>query len=775
MNTPRVQRYTFALALHAGRSSSEGARTLLRALRRHGITIVSSSPDVYLLKLSLTAALREAELMGLRMGTKGGGMLPFSAAAFERGGIFALPPPLESCGLANSGDLVAIAFSSGDRVRLLQHLLHRLTVAELVNPGESTLPPPFDHETDSAHSSALDVALKRRPRLVAAVFPLHCEAARRDLKLRLVYSGSPCCARARARDLDVHGSGLRSAREGGAGEGGAKGGAKGGSKGGAKGHHLDAIRSYFGVRIAWYFAFLRDYTAWLGGLALLGVCARLLLPRLLALRAQRTVDIAIAAFGGGGAVAWAFAFLKVWSRTQHSRALEWDVTSDDETGEVRVQWQATMGECEQQTRRVVASLATLIAIVAAGAVSFVAMHLGDDWVAAQRERPGTGAVADAVLGFVPTTVFVVVLAALDAAWAAAAPLLTHWENHETQGKHRWALVAKLALFQLLNNNGWLLYVVLVEQDVAKLRTYLYTVLLVKQLVLEQLLELGVPLLALARAHFRYRRRAPTKGEEEGEGECATAGSGARGAAEPRAGVTAGAHVGDGESAAMAAEESELCVYDVDDDFIELFVQFGRVVLFAAAMPIVAPLSAFANNVVEGRTDALKLLSASRRPRIESASGIGAWAFAFRCIAALAVVTNVALVITISLSGADCRGVGDTTGAALRGAPADCAGGRGAAEGEGDAIAAALWRLVQDHDIDRWCLVIFLLIVSVKASVSDVPQHVEKERLRAARAARTEVLKLKAVRAMQIRTKSVKTSHARATWRRWARAYNGGVL
>ena len=68
-----------------------------------------------------------------------------------------------------------------------------------------------------------------------------------------------------------------------------------------------------------------------------------------------------------------------------------------------------------------------------------------------------------------------------------------------------------------------------------------------------------------------------------------------------------------------------------------------------------------------------------------------------------------------------------------------------------------------------------MIHGLKASVSDVPQHVEKERLRAARVARTEVLKLKAILAMQIAAKSANTSHARATWRRWARAYNGGVL
>ena len=315
MRAPRVQRYTFSLRFHAGRSSSEGARTLLRALGNHGVAIISSSPDVYLLKLSWSAALREAELMALRMRTKDGRTLPFSSVALERGGIFAPPPPLESCGLASGGDRVAIAFSSGDRVRLLQHLLHRLTVAELARPGEPTPPAPFDHQTDSAHSSALEVALKRRSRLVAAVFPLHCEAARRALEQRLVYSGSPCWAGDRGRGRNRN----RTAEDR------------------TKASHIDAIRRYFGVRIAWYFAFLRDYTAWLGGLALLGVCARLLLPRLLRSQAQRTVDIAIAAVGGGGAVTWAFSFLKVWSRTQHSRALEWDVTSDDDTGEVRVQ------------------------------------------------------------------------------------------------------------------------------------------------------------------------------------------------------------------------------------------------------------------------------------------------------------------------------------------------------------------------------------------------------------------------------------------------------
>ncbi len=51
------------------------------------------------------------------------------------------------------------------------------------------------------------------------------------------------------------------------------------------------------------------------------------------------------------------------------------------------------------------------------------------------------------------------------------------------------------------------------------------------------------------------------------------------------------------------------------------IQFGFITLFAAAFPL-APLMALVNNLIEIRTDALKLLKSTNRAEYLGASGIG---------------------------------------------------------------------------------------------------------------------------------------------------------
>jgi anoctamin-10 len=68
-----------------------------------------------------------------------------------------------------------------------------------------------------------------------------------------------------------------------------------------------------------------------------------------------------------------------------------------------------------------------------------------------------------------------------------------------------------------------------------------------------------------------------------------------------------------------------------DDFLELAVQFGLVTMFAGAYPLVAAY-ALVNNLVEIRSDALKLLVTMRRPVPKAAASIGAWLTIFQvCI------------------------------------------------------------------------------------------------------------------------------------------------
>jgi len=87
---------------------------------------------------------------------------------------------------------------------------------------------------------------------------------------------------------------------------------------------------------------------------------------------------------------------------------------------------------------------------------------------------------------------------------------------------------------------------------------------------------------------------------------------------------------------------ELEAYEgVFDEYSEMIMQFGYVTMFAAAFPL-APTLALANNIIELRTDALKMLTLTRRPPYECASSIGNWLDIMELVASLGIVTNVAI-------------------------------------------------------------------------------------------------------------------------------------
>lgn len=74
----------------------------------------------------------------------------------------------------------------------------------------------------------------------------------------------------------------------------------------------------------------------------------------------------------------------------------------------------------------------------------------------------------------------------------------------------------------------------------------------------------------------------------------------------------------------ARKEGDMDSYEETfDDYLEMFVQFGYVVLFSSVYPISA-LWAVLNNIVEIRADAFKLCKVYQRPMGKRVKDIGAW-------------------------------------------------------------------------------------------------------------------------------------------------------
>lgn len=88
-------------------------------------------------------------------------------------------------------------------------------------------------------------------------------------------------------------------------------------------------------------------------------------------------------------------------------------------------------------------------------------------------------------------------------------------------------------------------------------------------------------------------------------------------------------------------ESTLLEYNTYEDYLEMYIQFGYVVLFAS----VAPLAAFAallNNIIEIRLDAFKLCKIFKRPLAKRAKNTGAWLLAFETLLVMSIITNCGL-------------------------------------------------------------------------------------------------------------------------------------
>eukprot|EP00158_Paraphelidium_tribonemae_P006669 Partr_v1_DN27928_c1_g1_i3_m11259 putative Anoctamin len=87
-------------------------------------------------------------------------------------------------------------------------------------------------------------------------------------------------------------------------------------------------------------------------------------------------------------------------------------------------------------------------------------------------------------------------------------------------------------------------------------------------------------------------------------------------------------------------EAALPEYDVTDDYSEIVLQFGYVMVFSSVYPLCA-LASFLNNWVELRSDAIKICINAKRPIPQRTDTIGNWLMNLRFFLWLSVFTNVA--------------------------------------------------------------------------------------------------------------------------------------
>ncbi|XP_041419053.1 anoctamin-8 isoform X2 [Xenopus laevis] len=102
---------------------------------------------------------------------------------------------------------------------------------------------------------------------------------------------------------------------------------------------------------------------------------------------------------------------------------------------------------------------------------------------------------------------------------------------------------------------------------------------------------------------------------------------------------------DNYSTKLSQAEVESCMKKYEDtfnDYQEMFVQFGYVVLFSSAFPLAA-VCALINNIIEIRSDAFKLCTGLQRPFGRRVDGIGQWQNVMEAMGVIAIIVNCYLI------------------------------------------------------------------------------------------------------------------------------------
>ncbi|XP_061775811.1 anoctamin-8 [Nerophis ophidion] len=96
---------------------------------------------------------------------------------------------------------------------------------------------------------------------------------------------------------------------------------------------------------------------------------------------------------------------------------------------------------------------------------------------------------------------------------------------------------------------------------------------------------------------------------------------------------------------LTQAEIESCMQTYEDtlqDYQEMFIQFGYVVLFSSAFPLAA-MCALINNIIEIRSDGLKLCTGLQRPFGQRVENIGQWQTAMEAMGLIAILVNCYLI------------------------------------------------------------------------------------------------------------------------------------
>lgn len=391
------------------------------------------------------------------------------------------------------------------------------------------------------------------------------------------------------------------------------------------------IRLYYGEKVAMYFAWLDYYVKWLIFPAFFGliayiveyVCEDINDNSKSITSSEVSVFVFSIVLALGSTV-----FTQVWERRQNELSWEWGTSDINDVEQQRPSFKGVYGKdpitgqkkklenhkrINMVKRSVGLTISTFFIFVSIALLVAIFIYRS----IAAKTFGANGLRMCALLNALQ-------IKFMNFVYRIVAKKLNDWENYEFDSDYNDSLAIKLYGFQFCNSYASLFYIAFFKKFnegcdeygcLEELKIQLSIIFLTN--VGMNVFELGLPYLKSKFKAYQERKRIRVLKSQ-------------------------------GKEMKMTIhpieEQSKLADYETPlDDYMELIIDFGYVVMFSSAFSIV-PLLALILNILEIRVDAFKLCVLTKRPHPTPANSIGEWQTIVKTISVIGTLTNAGIMI-----------------------------------------------------------------------------------------------------------------------------------
>ncbi|KAL1339025.1 hypothetical protein AAHE18_U002200 [Arachis hypogaea] len=394
---------------------------------------------------------------------------------------------------------------------------------------------------------------------------------------------------------------------------------------------VDEIYAYYGSKIAIYFAFLGMYTQWLLFPAVVGLIVYFIDYGSANLVVLPAFFIAV--------ILWAIMFSQFWKRKNAALLARWPITYGNAVDE---EYKVVGMKGNAQPRQ---NPMDLIKLLEADRVKGKKVFTKYEWFnhllrirndaliiisIICLQLPFELAYAHLyevlnkdIIKFGLTAIYLATIQYITKLGGKVSVKLIMFEHNENPETRADSLVYKVFGLYFMQTYIGIFYHALLHRNFGTLRKVLIQRLLISEVV-QNLIETSLPYI-----NYNYKKYAVRQNKEKEE-------KGSSGTFQFTSRVEK-----EFLKASYTASTGEELEDGLFDDFLELALQFGMILMFACAFPPAFAMSAL-NNIMEIRTDALKLLAMMKRPVPRASATVGAWLNIFQFLILMSICTNCAL-------------------------------------------------------------------------------------------------------------------------------------